>query len=153
MPASASPVVCRSSFVPGPGSACTGTGAAAKLRGGDAGTPHEGSGSAPPSIPGGAPSRCTGSLGTIEAPGRDHGAAAGPPPGSGVPGPLRFLRTGSSTPVGGSDGPPTGPRRGPADDEASVVSPCAGRTIGIGPLIGAAGSAAGPGVCTECRGT
>ena len=76
MPASSSTVVRPSSSVPGPGSACTGTGAAAKPRGGDAGTPHEGSGSAPPSIPGGAPSRCTGSLGTNEAPGRDHGPAS-----------------------------------------------------------------------------
>ena len=82
--------------------------AAGKPRGGEAGTPHGGSGSPAPSLPGGAPSRCTGSFGTIEVAGRDHGPAAAPPACSGVPGPLRFLRTGSGMPVGGSDGPPSG---------------------------------------------
>ena len=119
--------------------------AAGKPRGGEAGTPQGGSGSPAPSLPGGAPSRCTGSFGTIEVDGRDHGPVAGPPTCSGVPGPVRFLRTGSDMPVGGSDGPPSG--------VPDVSSPVAGRTIGIGPLTGSAGSAAGPGVCTECRGT
>ena len=119
--------------------------AAGKPRGGEAGTPQGGSGSPAPSLPGGAPSRCTGSFGTIEVDGRDHGPVAAPPTCSGVPGPLRFLRTGSGMPVGGSDGPPSG--------VPDVSSPVAGRTIGIGPLTGSAGSAAGPGVCTECRGT
>ena len=131
--------------------------AAANPYGGEAGTPHDGRESEPPGTPGGAPSRWTGWSGTIEEPGRDQGPAAVPSPCSGTPGPVRRLRTGSGIPVGGSDGPPTGALRVSMVFGASaapvVASSATGRTTGIGPLIGAAGSAAGPGVRTECRGT
>src|SRR4029079_1387917 len=83
---------CVSSDEPAAGAAAAGAGAAGNTRAPV--TPQEGSGSAPSSIPGGAPSRCTGSLGTIEPFGRDHGPAARLcAPGSGVPEPPTLLQT------------------------------------------------------------